>query len=268
MFSRADNSIPYIWNYKEAKHHYESVKPVRGSDIRPIGARRNKHKQIVAVHNGYAARLYDTNVITWLQSGEIILDSGGYVTNTTSIFINDVVPGIRCSVHDKYLMVQTSEVAAYQVGTGEDCLVLLNGEVVQARPFTVHKANRTVLNEYRKKYAGFITYVNTMAKIMPEYNSELRPPHLIHGARCDVKMLTLYSMQTNDMDEWAETLPVLVSSTSSYKWVDGGYKWCKNLKAIQKFLDDTIKSSHANEIFTEVSLPLGVYKKDTNAKYM
>ena len=100
--------LPTLFSYAEALKHYESITPIRGSkNLRPIctthNGRRKKHMQIVKTTypkalgmaatpqgaiDAVACRLYDTDVITFVSNGDIIIDNGGYATNSTHSFID------------------------------------------------------------------------------------------------------------------------------------------------------------------------------------
>ena len=99
--------LPTLFSYAEALKHYESITPIRGSkNLRPIctthNGRRKKHMQIIKTTypkalgmaatpqgaiDAVACRLYDTDVITFVSNGDIIIDNGGYATNSTHSFI-------------------------------------------------------------------------------------------------------------------------------------------------------------------------------------
>jgi hypothetical protein len=100
--------LPTLFSYAEALAHYESITPIRGSqNLRPIctthNGRRKKHMQIIKTTHpkalgmaatpqgaidAVACRLYDTDVITFVSNGDIIIDNGGYATNSTHSFID------------------------------------------------------------------------------------------------------------------------------------------------------------------------------------
>ncbi len=92
-FHRGYNSarIKSLPTYAQAKAHYESVVPIRGSDnIRPLGAnRRYKYTQIVkrmiSVETPdnplgewaevYACNLWGTDYITFYPNGDLVIDT-------------------------------------------------------------------------------------------------------------------------------------------------------------------------------------------------
>ena len=102
--------LPVLHSYAEAVAHYESITPIRGSkNLRPICAttngRRKKHMQIIKTTHpkalgvaatpegaldAVACRLYDTDVVTFVSNGDIIIDNGGYASTTTHSFIDGI----------------------------------------------------------------------------------------------------------------------------------------------------------------------------------
>lgn len=86
-------------NYEHYKNLWEAVKPIRGraDDIRPIGERRRDYEQVTrnqlaSGKYSYCARLYGTDCVEYLPSGNIILRTGGWETPSTAEFINEHSP--------------------------------------------------------------------------------------------------------------------------------------------------------------------------------
>ena len=89
--------------YEKMKEKYENTKPIRGRsvDIRPIGDRRKQNETIVKCEyqvvpgefvTAYAARLYGTDVVTYFPDGSIYLEHGGWITPTTTEFMDEHSP--------------------------------------------------------------------------------------------------------------------------------------------------------------------------------
>ena len=89
-------------NYDYMRNRYENTKPIRGRavDVRPIDKRRRDWEQIVerkiiegeATYVAYAARLYDTDVVTYYHDGRIGLRIDGWATPSTAEFIYSWIP--------------------------------------------------------------------------------------------------------------------------------------------------------------------------------
>lgn len=94
--------------YKDMERNWHTTKPIRGRsvDVRPIGQRRRDWEQIVRhpIDEGmwsYAARLYGTDVVTYLPNGDIILNANGWHTPSTAEFINQHSPFMCIKRHNK-----------------------------------------------------------------------------------------------------------------------------------------------------------------------
>lgn len=105
MYAINTNGLPCIHDYAQAKRHYDSITPIRGSSppIRPVGDRRKQHMQIVEGENKhghyYAAKLYRTECVRWYERQMQIL-GGGWATQSTAQFIHAVSPlGVHRAHH-------------------------------------------------------------------------------------------------------------------------------------------------------------------------
>ena len=97
MFGINTNYLPTVRSYDEAKIHYDSIKPIRGSDnLRPLGKRSKQHMMLTEGSNEhghyYAAKLYSTECVRWYRDGRIQVRADGYSTQSTAGFIHAVSP--------------------------------------------------------------------------------------------------------------------------------------------------------------------------------
>lgn len=97
-----------ITNYKDIEKRWNNTKPIRGrsTDVRPIGERRRDWEQVTrtAIDEGmwsYAARLYNTDVVTYLPNGDIIINANGWHTPSTAEFIHLHSPFACVKRHNK-----------------------------------------------------------------------------------------------------------------------------------------------------------------------
>ena len=101
--------LPFLCTYEDALEHYKSIKPIRGSwpEVRPIcktaNGRRKKHMEILTTKvngvNVVACRLYDTDVVTFWETGEGLFYTNGYATNSTHDFADKILsPGWQGSI--------------------------------------------------------------------------------------------------------------------------------------------------------------------------
>lgn len=89
--------VEYLRAYSEARHFYETTKPIRGRDKDVDGVplhkdRRNWHKyRLIKRGTDYSVRLYQTDVVTWHTNGDITLD-WSYGSRSTSDLVNLYAP--------------------------------------------------------------------------------------------------------------------------------------------------------------------------------
>ena len=86
--------------FEHAERIYANTTPIRGQkkakDIRPLGKRYKQWERIVKIDDDiYAFRLYTTDVVIIHRDGTMFINTGGWVSNTTTRFINDHVPTVR-----------------------------------------------------------------------------------------------------------------------------------------------------------------------------
>lgn len=168
--------VQRICTYEEAKYAYDNIKPVRGSNVRPIGARRDKQYQIVRLGAdtepySYAARLWETNVITFHPDNTIVINHNGYATALTMAFIQSVL-GIKAY--------RTRGSCVYEVNgikyatKGKGALTLISNavrggyDVKQAQTHKQWVVNRTAANNVRGRVKGFRDYFRGFISLREE----------------------------------------------------------------------------------------------------
>jgi hypothetical protein len=83
--------------YAQARRHFDSVKPWRGKDDKPIGKRRHNTKRMRMLGDGTIVyRHHGTDVLRWHPNDTLTVN--GYGSMTTTCLINRLLPsGIRHS---------------------------------------------------------------------------------------------------------------------------------------------------------------------------
>jgi hypothetical protein len=88
------HNLPRIDSYEEAVRVYHNIKPIRGTEIRPLGNRRAKHYSIEVVGEDVVCKLYGHPVITFGRDeygrGMATVNMCGYDTQTTRGFISRI----------------------------------------------------------------------------------------------------------------------------------------------------------------------------------
>lgn len=73
-------------SYESAKHY------LNGRDSKNVrGVRSTK---VCKTSDGYALRYHMTDVVTWLDNGEVIISNNGFQTLTTKKRINDAISSV------------------------------------------------------------------------------------------------------------------------------------------------------------------------------
>jgi len=96
------HNLPRIDSYTSAVRVYHNIKPIRGTEIRPLGNRRAKHYAIDVVGEDVVCKLYGHPVITFGRDeygrGMVTVNMSGYDTVTTRGFISRIL-GTDCYSH-------------------------------------------------------------------------------------------------------------------------------------------------------------------------
>jgi hypothetical protein len=161
--------IQQIRSYAEAMQAYDSIKPLRGcpEQTRPIGARRDKQYKIIRIGADiqsytYAARLYDTNLITYNPDNTIVIDiPKAWPTATTMQFIEAVL-GIPTARTRGSCVFQINGVKHALRGDKSTLVLLRNNnryEVLQSQTHKEWRINRTGANAVRRRVKMFRNYL-------------------------------------------------------------------------------------------------------------
>jgi len=173
-------------NYNQFKTHYDAVKPIRGDahNTKPIGNRRRKHEHMVMKDNGDIQIIcYHTPVITVHPDSSFSLCHGGYVTPTTSTFMDYVFRfiwykhgGVGVYKHKNNLWVQQTgavgDRAVYPIP--KDPVRFVNNEsrgVYEPEKVLTHTEQRLRVDKDKSKQARaeckqFLTWLKAMVSVM------------------------------------------------------------------------------------------------------
>jgi hypothetical protein len=93
-FSIDARDVRTLENYDQAAKWEALVKPIRGdkNNTKPLGDRKKKHINIRREGDDILVRLYRTDVVTYKPDGTIILNPGGYSTQSTVKLMYAVLP--------------------------------------------------------------------------------------------------------------------------------------------------------------------------------
>ena len=196
MGYRSVMACPYIANYERAVALHNSIKPIRGKEVKPLGQRRDANSysirmttegdvECVLGNRNSAITFHPDNTVTlnlfWSgvecnQMFSRVLGVFGYVENRQNIV---VINNIK-HVYDGRIMLRIKEPNSYD---SED-----KYEVINPKRFGDWRLNIKKANAVRKSYAGFLTYVRSMVKLRQEKE---------HGANSEF----VIKLSLNEVDE-------------------------------------------------------------------
>jgi hypothetical protein len=298
-FHISTDSFPRIHSYASASRHEEDVEPIRGNGrnagIKPIGKRsaahmdmrreRNRTSPLGNVGQAIVFRLYETDCVTYFEDGSSTIDTAGWSTQSTVVFIDALVLGSfynAPSCEGSYL---------YRLDSKEflsgSKLHLDKGIPLNPEHCIVHRVNRRAMREVRKLYAPFLKYARSMIKVAYPPNvgvsdAEARGMLELAG-RLNVTRDSFPStrssdvlcniMRHDDIEDWADALQSVAAMSMGPKWgasASGGYErvWMYSPHRVMKHFDDIMKYEHCDAVLVAEQLPIGEYKKDPNRKYV
>lgn len=291
--------LPTLVSYAEALEHYEAITPIRGSNnLRPIctthNGRRKKHMQIIKTTypkalgmaatpqgaiDAVACRLYGTDVITFVSNGDIIIDNGGYVSNTTHSFIVGILTyAYRTHPLLAYSRANSTVIEVYPP-EGKRLVVMEDKPVTIRKVENIHGVaydftedvdvqkgyylNRKVMGEKRKKVEQFRRFAFACAKMIdPE---QYRLGHDVSLRPLPAEDIYAYMVH---QDQWNDAFEALIYTTisSEYDYYTRKRDYSVDLSRFRRLMDDVLKYVHCEELFEarDTNNPLS----NDNAKYM
>jgi len=265
--------MPQLRSYEQALKHYESIKPIRGSDnLRPICAttsgRRKKHMQIIKRDDAIACRLYDTDVLTFYKNGVVDYYSGGYISNSTHAFASSILfNGVYFNTKKEVTEVtigHSPNRKTYHVGSNETFKMKREGDTWVAidppKSFEYY-LKRKEYNTHRKPLKEFEAHCIRMAKLCDPKEKQSDRYSVWEGFSNSPSergwfQRERYKELTNkDTESWGELVPLILehARTRDVKWVEGKYviKQHFDTQKIKEAINDMVKYAFADELFEE-----------------
>jgi len=243
-----------IRSFAQAENLFSKVKEIRGTNKFTVGVplqhnRRDwRHKALVKIDdNTYAAKLYDTNVVTWHRDGSIDVDMsyGSQSTNTfANYFLWKSIGNISISSEKRVVTGHTDAFShPMRLRVLEDggqltdwCHFAVDGHVVtltksgdgtHVTPLTTaykHYVDKSAASDVRKKFAPMLQYLKMFEAYQMEGYEEVikewareQNLHTTHAAHS--KIIDAVIADPDDDSLWA----VLAASfhENRYSWVNG-----------------------------------------------
>jgi len=257
--------MPQLRSYEQALKHYESIKPIRGSDnLRPICAttngRRKKHMQIIKRDDAIACRLYNTDVLTFHENGVVEYYSGGYISNTTHAFASSIFNHVYFNTKQSVTEVTIGYRKTYHVSSNETFKMKREGDIWVAidppKNFEYY-LKRKEYNAHRKPLKEFEQHCIRMTKLCDPNEKQSDSPYVLPAlSERGWFQRERYRQLTNkDTESWGELVPLMLeyARTREVKWVEGKYliKQHFDTQKIKEAINDMVKYAFADELFEE-----------------
>ena len=170
MGYRTVNNVPTILTHAQAKRIFEKIKPIRGRDIRPLGARRDADTYHIRMNgDDVECVLYKTPVITFHTDDTITIKTDGWNSVSTHQFIW-AITGCNCWGSRgktvlrvgalKYVMSEQMKMKYKENGNGSTVW-----EVLTTEEQYDWRIDRQKAKEVRAKYKEFNTYLSGVIKL-------------------------------------------------------------------------------------------------------
>jgi len=162
----------YLHNYAAALAHHDSIKPIRGTNIRPMAERNKSHFDIRKEGEKIIIRLHRTDIVTYTPDNRITLNMGRWNSNSTRAAIL-AVSDVEIRNHYGIAWVRDHDGKCYpfkdgmqlQMGEGQ---YRCEHKIIDPVYPVVHKIKRKELSKLRNEYAPFIQYLKGFVKLIGE----------------------------------------------------------------------------------------------------
>ena len=263
--------MPQLRSYEQALKHYESIKPIRGSNnLRPICAttngRRKKHMQIIKRDDAIACRLYDTDVLTFHKNGVVEYYSGGYISNSTHAFASSIFDHVLFSTKQGVTEVSMNYRSdqTYHVGPNQTLKMKREGDTwvaIDPPKLFEYYLKRKEYNAHRKPLKEFEAHCIRMAKLCDPKEKQSDRYSVWEGLSNSPNergwfQRERYKELTNkDTESWGQLVPLILENarTRDVKWVEGEYVRNNyfDTQKIKDFINDMGKYAFADELFEQ-----------------
>jgi len=264
MFGANLSEVGVLRTYADAARWEALVKPVRGRAVecKPLGARSKSYANIrkdVATGD-IIIRLYSTDIVRYKPDGTLIVNQGGYESQTTRQYLNAVLPIWFSSHQGKTVTCRSREGSHHLLHSSDDNIFKYTTNnvsgfsdtyyFVNPKPCVIHTKNRAKSKEVRSRYAPFINYVSRIRKLL---GSDIEVA--IDRSKGSTFLHTsdiLALAATNDPESHHAVMTQLAG-----QWC----RWGNKPNVLNRFKDIMFRA-HRDDIFDETTLPRGELKYD------
>ena len=282
-----NTGVKRLWNYADAVAKFENTKPIKGTGANggriALGHRHRVAEFYMEKKDDKRVECicYQTPVVTFHPDGNIELNSGGWGSQTTAYFIEEVLP-VSCRVKDSSLVIGIDG-GEYKMSRGL-MLKRIDGKLTpqNVEPEYVYRVKRKESNRIKKQYTEFTKYFMGMVKVreggMAKYDEyinafgkdeqfkqqEARPNLPTDIALRDKGQVEgLFAMIESDNYEvrYKAMLLIMKQFGKRHYWKENGYSI--TTESVKNAMNNLIFARHKEEVFELVEVPLGTIKKDS-----
>ena len=237
-----------VRSFNEIENKYNSTKPVRERDrgiqrdIRPMNHRTNKHIRVEKISDDeYGCVLYGTRVLTYHRDGSIKILTGGYATQSTTMFLGACLPHgwWACRVSEKLHVYQYEVSKKYYIAGDKEPLIITdyatpNPIVTGAVVPTKKVVNRAETKVKREVYKPFLAFAQGFMEVL---NIDVpKPDRTDYYATHRLRSAFLEKPETIGEDKYLEVL----SAISAQYWRGMTYKQIKSMIYRVSTVHDTV----------------------------
>jgi len=178
-FGANPNDVSIMPTYADAVRWELLVKPIRGraEECKPLGKRSKSYANIRKDGDDIVVRLYRTDIVRYKPDGTIIVNQGGFESQTTRKYLNAILP-MWFGTHQNmtftyrgidgggYHLLHTNGENVFKPVKPNNVSFPSDLHFVNPRPCIVHIKDRAKSKRVRARYAPFIRYVKNVTKLM------------------------------------------------------------------------------------------------------
>lgn len=235
-------------NFTDAETKYNNITPIRGTNIRPLGDRRAKHKQIIKDNNDtYICRYYDTDIATFHSDGRIVYKTGGYDTISTGNIMTGCMPlGYYATKNYNQVQAYCYSTQMFYIVTDGFTINTKTGEVSGTTTPTKSLVDRVLTNKKREVVRPFLQFAQGFMEVL---NLEVPFDDTRRNEIYRLRHTFLDDPETVNEDQY---LDVLSSFAYALSW---------NGSESEPFNKIKSKIYRVFTVYRNVDLPLGAMQK-------
>jgi hypothetical protein len=234
-----------VQSFIDAEHRYNTITPIRGTTIRPLGDRRGKHIHIVKEDDDtYECYYYNTAVATFHRDGWIVYRTDGYNTISTANIITAFAPYGYYACKYKNIIQMYHDEKYYIVENGFTYNTI-TGELSGLRTPTKQLVDRAATKEKREATLPFLQFARGFMEVLnmdvPYDDNRVQKFHAMRDFKNDPSSVS--------EDQYLDLLSAFVYEDS---W---NGNWGKSFKQVKS------KIQRVFTVYREVEIPIGSLQK-------